>query len=245
MRISWDGAANPSYSTGVNSGVFYPQNSPGVPWNGLVSVTETGDATQDASYIDGQKYRNRVLAGTFAGTISAFTYPDEFEPYNGLVGYVSGQPRSSFGFSYRTNNELHLVYNAMISPSSDQYASIGSDVSPVAFQWAFTTTPVATPVSRASAHIVIDLNSANPDAVSDLEAVIYGDDMNDPSIPDPSDVYAIFESHTTLMITDNGDGTWTATGPDDVVVMLDDITFQIDWPSAVFIDADSYTIRSL
>lgn len=245
MRISWDGDSNRVYSAGVDSGVFYPQNSPGVPWNGLISVAEKDGTTIDTSYIDGQKYRNQLKPSNFSGTISAFTYPDEFEPYNGLVGFISGQPRDSFGFSYRTNNELHLVYNAMAGVSNDEYSSLGSTASPVAFQWDFTTLPVDIPYGRPSAHLVIMLDYANADAMSDLEAVIYGNDTNDPSLPDPSDVLEIFESHTTLRITDNGDGTWTADGPDDVITMLDSNTFQIDWPSAVFIDATSYTIRSL
>jgi hypothetical protein len=244
MRISWD-STDPVYSSGVSQGVFYPQNSPGVPWNGLISVLEKGDASQTSLYLDGQKYRNQVPAGNFAGTISAFTYPDEFEPYNGQVSSVMGQPRTSFGFSYQTNNELHLVYNAMVSPSNDQYVSLGDTATPVSFQWNFTTLPIDISETRPSAHIVVLLDYVNANALSDLQAIIYGDDSDDPSLPDPSIVYGIFESYTTVTITDNGDGTWTASGPDSTVSMLDANTFEIDWASAIFINSTSYTVRSL
>jgi len=244
VRISWD-STDPAYSSGISQGVFYPQNSPGVAWNGLVSVLEKGDASQDAVYLDGNKFRNRVLPGNFSGTISAFTYPDEFEPYNGQSGNVMGQSRIPFGFSYRTNNELHIVYNALITPSNDQYVSVGLSATPVTFQWGFTTVPVDIPVSRPSAHLVILLDQANVNALNDLEALLYGDDADDPSLPDPASVLDIFEAYTVVRITDNGDGTWTATGPDSAVSMIDATTFQINWESAVFIDANTYTIRSL
>lgn len=244
MRISWDGSNRP-YDIGVSNGVLYPQNSPGVAWNGLTTVTEKGDDTTSGLYLDGIRYRSRNVPSAFSGTIVAFTYPDEFEPYNGNISGITAQPRQSFGFSYRSNRELHIVYNATAAPSNDQYSSINSSVTPISFSWSFTTVPVNIPAGRASAHLVVMLDYAQPGAVSDLEALLYGDDANDPSLPMPADVIAIFESYTTVTIVDNGDGTWTATGPDDVITMLSGTEFQINWPSAIFIDANTYTISSL
>ena len=82
VRVTWADAH--LYSQGVSNGVLYPQNSPGVSWNGLISVSETGDTAPTARYFDGQKYMDDFALGTYAGTISAFTYPDEFEPCIGL-----------------------------------------------------------------------------------------------------------------------------------------------------------------
>jgi hypothetical protein len=244
VRMSWDDADR-SYSQGVSNGVLYPENSPGVSWSGLISVKEKGDDAPSSQYVDGQKYRDKLVPSVFAGTISAFTYPDQFEPYNGVVAGLTAQHKSSFGFSYRTNSEIHLVYNAMTSPSSDKYASISESASPNAFSWDFMTLPVDIPTGKASSHIVVTLEYADPDAISALEDILYGDDDNEPSLPTPETVYELFESFTTLTITDNGDGTWTAVGPDSAITMLDSVTFQIDWPSALFIDADSYQIYSL
>jgi hypothetical protein len=172
-------------------------------------------------------------------------YPDEFRPFIGVNTGFTAQTKKSFGLCYRNNREIHLVYNAFVSPSSDQYSSISDDISPVTFSWGFTTTPMATPYARPTAHIVVALDYANAGAISDLENILYGNGASGASLPNPSDVLALFDPYAILKITDNGDGTWTADGPDSAITMLDDITFQIDWASAVFIDSDSYYIRSL
>jgi hypothetical protein len=243
VRVAWVDAH--LYSQGVSNGVLYPENSPGVPWSGLISIQQTGDSAPSGLYFDGQKYRDESVLSAFAGTISAFTYPDEFEPCIGLDGGFSAQPRQPFGFTYRDTREIHIVYNASVSPSSDQYESTGGDISPVAFAWDFSTAPVEIPFGRPTSHLVIVTDFAEADALAALEDILYGDDENAPSLPDPQTVYELFESNTTLRITDNGDGTWTATGPDDVVVDNGDGTFTINWPSALFIDATTYQIYSL
>jgi len=92
---------------------------------------------------------------------------------------------------------------------------------------------------------VVSADTAYSSAVSDLEDVLYGTATSDPHLPTPDEVLAIFEANSILQIIDNGDGTWTAIGPDDAITMLDANTFQIDWPSAVYIDANFYTIHSL
>ena len=219
MRVTWDDVR--PYSQGVKQGVLYPENSPGVAWNGLISVTEKGDDSPSSLYIDGQKIRNKATLSYFSGTISAFTYPDEFEPMIGLVSGISSQPKPSFGFCYRNNNEIHLVYNALASPSSDQFSSFSEQPSATVFSWDFTTQPVEIPGGRPSAHLVVLLDYSQPGAISSLEAILYGDADNDPSLPDPATVIDIFESNAVLRITDNGDGTWTATGPDNVITMVD------------------------
>jgi hypothetical protein len=242
MRISW-APGNNQYTSGVSNGVLYPKNSPGVGWTGLVSVTEKGDDSPSFIYVDGQKIRDR-LSSSFAGTIEAFTFPDEFEPYLGLVDGITSQVPEPFGFSYRTNHELHIVYSAFVSPSSDDYQTVKTSETALVFAWSFSTLPVPMPVSKPASHIVIDLNNANSGAVSDLEDILYGSDSDDPRLPSPSEVLDLFESHTTLRITDDGDGTWTATGPDSIISVTGD-TFTITWPSAVYIDSNTYTIRSL
>jgi len=94
-------------------------------------------------------------------------------------------------------------------------------------------------------HFVIDTSVAYPAAVADLETILYGTETSDARLPDPFELFDFFESHSILLIVDHGDGTWTATGPDDVITMLDPTTFQISWPSAVYVDDVSYTLTSL
>ena len=243
MRVVWADAH--LYSLGVSNGVLYPENSPGVPWNGLVSVSETGDAAPTALYFDGRKYQDQFALSTFAGTLSAFTYPDEFEPCIGLENGVTAQPRQTFGFTYRDTREIHIVYNAAVSPSNDQYQSTGGAITPVTFAWNFSTAPVDIPYGRPTSHLVIATDFADADSLAALEDILYGNDSNDPALPDPGTVYELFESNTTVRITDNGDGTWTASGPDGIVVDNGDGTFSINWASANFIDFRTYQIYSL
>jgi len=227
MRITWDDPLQRFYDSGVSQGVLFTENAPGVAWNGLISVTESSGQTQDPRYFDGQRYLTRNLSAGFAGIISAFTYPDELEPCIGTVGALTGQPKQPFGFSFRTNRELHIVYNALaVAPKSD-YKTMDESPDPMAFEWAFTTQPVNISGGKPSAHLVIMVDDAPPAAIADLEVLIYGDDVNDPSLPEVNDIYEIFESHTTFTVTDNGDGTFTVTGPDVNVSMVDASTFQL------------------
>ncbi len=245
-RITWDAYVDRIYEQGVSQGVFYPENSPGVAWNGLISVTEAGEQAQEPKYFDGQKYHDRNRPPVFAGTISAYTYPDEFEPYDGISSTIfTGQPRKSFGFSYKTKNEIHIVYNVLTAPSNHSYSSIDEKPNPLAFEWSFTTLPENIPGGKPSSHIVIMIDAAKPAAITDLEAAIYGDDENEPRLPSVEEIIDIFESAATLRITDNGDGTYTALGPDNVVILLDDETFQINWSSVVIIDDMTFSVSSL
>lgn len=238
MRVTWDDVASRKYSQGVSQGVLYPGISPGVAWNGLVSVTETGEQDQDARYFDGQKFSSRAIPGVFAGTIEAFTYPDEFEACVGNTGIFTAQNRQPFGFSYRTNNEIHIVYNALAKPSKINRVSIGEKADPVNFQWDFTTSPEKIPGGKPSGHLVVLLDLAQPSAVSDLENLIYGTDTDDPVLPEPADIIAIFEGYTTVRVTDNGDGSFTVSGPDSAVTPEVGNTFQIIWPSVILIPDD-------
>lgn len=245
MRITWDPPENRPYSSGISQGVLYTENSPGVAWNGLTSVTESGDQSQEPKYFDGVKYHDRIVPSVFSGTLSAYTYPDELEPCIGISGILTGQARDSFGFSYRTNNAIHLIYNVLAVPSKNDYSSVSASPDPVTFEWDFTTVPVDIPGGKPSSHLVIMTEDSDAGAIADLEALIYGDDENGASLPLPDVITAIFESYAVLRITDNGDGTWTATGPDTVITMTDSTTFQISWPSAIFTSATTFQISSL
>lgn len=245
MRIVWDGPEARPYSSGVDQGVLYPGDNPGVPWNGLISVSETGEPNQEARYFDGIRYLTRGLPSGFSGVISAYTYPDELEPYIGISGGFTGQNRRSFGLTYRTSNEIHIVYNVLAAPSNQDYSTIGAEAAPSSMVWNFTTVPVKIPGGKPSAHIVILIDESNPVALSSLEALLYGDDTNEPSLPSVDDILALFEASAILQITDNGDGTWSATGPDDVVIDNGNGTFTINYSTVVIVGDGTFRVDSL
>jgi hypothetical protein len=202
------------------------------------------DSDEQTRYLDGVKSRNGRPRGYFSGTIEAFNHPRSF--YDDVLT----QKRTRvFDFCYRTMKEdgylLHLVYNVLVVPSvyMHQQSIVES------YSWDFTTVPLDIPSSwygaAKTAHLVVDSSVAYSTTLSDLEDVLYGTDSTNPTMPTPQEVFDIFEENSILIVTDHGDGSFTVDGPDSAIIMLDSTTFQITWPSAVFIDAVSYTIHSL
>jgi hypothetical protein len=221
----------------LDRGVFYPKTGPGVVWNGLTSVKENPSDVEDhIRYVDGVKTHNRRNLGVFAGSIEAYTYPSSF--YDSVLAQ---RRQTNFGLTYRTEDKIHLVYNISVAPSTYNYESGSTEP----FRWNFTTLPVEVPGSRKSSHLVVDTSDAYSWTVEALEAVLYGTVDTQARLPMPDEVFQIFEDNSILQIIDHGDGSWTAIGPDEVIQMLDTTTFQINWPSAIYVDEESYTIHSL
>lgn len=242
MRIIWD--QDRTYIAGVSNGVLFPGDDPGVAWNGLISVTELSDSVKDSKYFDGIKYAERNVASPFSGSISAYTYPDELEPYVGIVGTATAQTRQAFGFSYRTQQQIHIVYNVLTLPTKADYDTYGEKPTPVTFEWPFTTLPVKIPGGKPTAHLVITVDDAQPGAIAALEDVIYGNDEDEPSLPDPMDLIDLFEANALMQVIDNGDNTFTVIGPDTMVSMVDANTFQIVANTVVIHGDGTFTVSS-
>ncbi len=212
--LTWDTVGDRLYETGVERGVLYlPDNTgdynEGVAWNGLTTVTES-PAGADASpqFADNIKYLNLLAAETFGGTIEAFTFPDEFGQCDGSVEpklgvYLGQQGRRVFGLSYRTQlgNDLlgtdygykiHLIYGALAAPSEKAYGTINDSPEAITFSWEISTTPVPVTDHKPTSLIVIDSTKVDPDDLAAFEAILYGDVINDPSLPLPDDVIAAF-----------------------------------------------------
>lgn len=190
--------------------------------------------------MDGVKISRNQNLGFFAGSIQTYSAPESFWEEVFLQ-----RKAKVFDFSYRVSGDgryrIHLVYNVSVKSSQYTYKQSGTE----AFSFDFTANPSEIPGVARSSHLVIETDIAYSWTVSELEDVLYGTDSTDARMPSPDEVFSIFESNSILIITDNGDGTWTATGPDSVITMLDSTTFQISWPSAVYLTSDKYKIQSL
>lgn len=123
-RITWDGAGEKRYETGVDHCVLYPKQatttavfgmkdaatpySQGVAWNGITTISKTpSGAEPNDIYADNIKYASIRSAETFGGTVEAYTYPPEWAKCDGsatVAGglYVGQQARQAFGLSFRT-----------------------------------------------------------------------------------------------------------------------------------------------
>lgn len=231
-RLIW-ATESRHYESGIDKGVFYPKDSPGHAWNGLVSVEETSDSKARHRYLDGVRIGTRNSPGAFTATLQAFTYPEAMV-----------ESLDHFGFSYRVRTDrgylIHLVYNARATPFEFDY--VQQETSP--FSWEISTRPMLIPNHKPSSHFIIDTSIAYESTIQDLEDILYGSDGQESSLPSHEDLLLVFEENSLLRIIDHGDGTWTAIGPDEAIQMLNASTFEITWPSAVYLDTDLYQISS-
>lgn len=241
-ELKWHETGSRQFETGVSQGVYYPKGGFGEAWNGLVSVQADEEAFNSATrFIDGISVGSRSRKTTFSGVIEAYSYPESFYSSN-LMPHI---PRP-FDMCYRTRthdkDNIHLVYNVLVSPTSTTYKF--EDRTP--YSWPFTTKPEKVIDGAPSAHLIIETSQAYASTVKDLEDILYGDDVNLPSMPSALGVLEVFERNSVLRIIDHGDGTWSADGPEEYITMVDETTFAIDYPTAVYnTDGVSYTIHSL
>jgi hypothetical protein len=213
--LLWDQSGDRLYETGVDKAVLYIPTAGvydlGVPWNGITGVTESpSGAEPNAQYADNIKYLNLLSREEFAGTIEAFTYPDEFGTCDGSVEstpgmYISQQPRSTFGLCYRTKlgndvdgeehgYKLHMIYGALAAPSEKAYATINDTPEAIGFSWAFSTTPVTLVGASPTALVVVDSTQVGADELAALEDELYGTAGSDARLPLPDEIYTILSA---------------------------------------------------
>lgn len=212
MKLTWDETGKKFYETGVKQGVLYPQDtagtySKGVAWNGLISVSESPSGAEATPlYADDIKYLELRSAEEFGATIEAYTYPDEFAECDGSKEAAPGvtvgqQARVPFGLCYRTTvgndvkkydygYKLHLIYGATASPSEKSYATINDSPEAITFSWEVTTTPVAVNIEgfKPTASLIIDSTKVDADKLAALEAILYGSEDKEASLPLPAEV---------------------------------------------------------
>ena len=221
-QIVWDKTSERLYRTGVDRVVLFPQTTAGaygdgVGWNGVTKISESpdgGDTT--AIYANNGIYLNLVAKENFKGSITAYTYPKEWEACDGSASVLSsksgatpvkglrvtGQTRTPFGLAYRTligndtagtehGYEIHLVYNATAGVSSQDYQTVNDSPEALELSWDFSTLPVDVPGAKPSAHLVISSLTAEPTKLQALETKLYGSESTDPALPSPAELITI------------------------------------------------------
>ena len=212
-KIVWDAIGEHTFETGVRNGVLYLKNTEGVydngvAWNGLTSVSESPEGAEPTDlYADDIKYLTLMSAENFKATIEAYTYPVEFEECDGSATIAKGvvigqQSRKPFGLCYRTavgndtdGNEhgykLHIVYGCQASPSEKQYSTINDSPEAITFSWEVSTTPVNVTGKKPTATLIIDSTKADKAKLTDLEAILYGSEEQEPRLPMPDEIAAL------------------------------------------------------
>jgi hypothetical protein len=262
-RLNWGTPGERFFEAGVDRGVLYTGVT-GVPWNGLISVTEAPDGgSAKPFYLDGVKYMNRTSNEEFKATISAFTYPHEFEQCDGTAYVADGlfatqQYRKSFGLCYRTKvgndtagpdlgYKIHLVYNATAEPTTRDNKTVGDSLDASIFTWDVSTVPVKTPGIKPTAHFVVDSTRTHPDVLAALEDILYGSADNIPTLPTQHDLVELFVGvivEPDFIVVDNGDGSFTITAPDEQLTDNGDGTFVVTGDTVIDNEDGSYTVSS-
>lgn len=216
VKLQWDATSKRLYETGTDRGVLFPVDSTGaystgVAWNGLQKVTESPDGAEETSlYADNQKYLGLTSVENWKGKIEAYTYPKEFAICDGSAELAPGvtvgqQTRVPFGMTYRTlvgndtqgndyGYKIHIIYGMKAQPSERAYASINNSPEAVTLSWSVTATPVPMPNLKPAAEIVINATAIPVDILRKLEALLYGDDTNEPKLPSPVEIAALLAS---------------------------------------------------
>lgn len=206
--LEWDKVGDRRYQTGIDRGVLYPRNGDPVPWNGLTNVSETTEREVKSYYMDGIKYLDHHVPGSYAATLEAFTYPEILDDLTGTAHYAPGvflhdQRAEVFHISYRTGissdidanlgYRLHIVYNVMATPSSVGLGTVSDSVEPAQFSWALSGTPPAMFGVRPTCHISLDSTSIDPELLEQIELLLYGSADTDPALPGMVDLLTLIE----------------------------------------------------
>lgn len=231
-----------AYEAGASLGVLYPQKNPGISWNGLVSVVEQTDSeTPDYVYLDGIKTYIGSKREVLSLSVEAFTYPPILDDIHQEIP----------GFSYQTvlNNRklIHLIFNPFFVLDEKTNTTVTDSTDPANFVWNCYTRPEKLNELAPTSHLIIDISNTKSQFVQFVEDTLYGSAVKDAEfLPAQNWVSAFLEMETaeTLLIVDHGDGSWTAVGSDSMVNLTAPTEFQINSPTAIFLDAESYQVSS-
>ena len=258
-RLSWNTAGTRLYETGIDRGVLYIDDDPGVVWNGITAVEESPSGGDPQGYYqDGIRYMNVPAPEEFEATLTAFYSPEEFDLCDGTKVlrdgfFVRQQPRRPFGLSYRTKigNDLegskhgykiHILHNLLATPSSRNYNTQDDSVEIEPLSWSLTAKPLVLSGMRASAHFIIDSTHIPPETLVEVENLLYGSDTSYPTLPTPQQILDIYGTEGSLLeLIDHGDGTFTVRGPEENVRDYGN-TFRLNGNEITEIDQNRFTI---
>lgn len=210
-RIKWSEAGSRLYEAGVDRGVLYVGNNPGIPWTGLIGVkhSRTGGEPKPR-YIDGVKVSNHAGPEEFAATIEAYTYPTEFGQCDGSVTFQNGlrvkqQKRRAFHLVYRTKvgndiaglehgYKIHILYNLRAEPSEREDETLGEEIEPMTFTWEVSSRGELLPGFLPTAYFEVDSRDVPAQLLTELENILYGDETRSASLPPAGELLFMFDS---------------------------------------------------
>ena len=259
-RITWGENETGTYSSGLDRGVLFPGNETSVPWMGLASVSERYEGSApEVVYVDGRKVIHTPHAPEFAATLTAYTYPEEFDRFQGYdevySGVIAGEQviDDVFHVSYRTmidggpHYQLHVLFNLTATADDLERMTHADEVDPLEFSLDLQSVPQGFSDSLFLSHLMIDSRKINSDILKSIEGQLYGTTSTDGSI----DLF--IENISNLVdikynnewhIVRQEDGIWTISGPSDSITEVDGL-WTINDVDDVVNDGSEFTINNL
>lgn len=258
--LEWNNPGDRFFEAGVDRGVLYLEDGTAVAWNGLVEIKEDSASSTTPFYFDGQKYIDCQNPDDFSATLKAITFPDEFVGYDGFASHAAGlqfgnQHRKTFSLAYRTlvgddisgtglGYKIHIMYHLTAKPNSITHDTVDTNVDPIEFEWSLRALPERPDGFTPTSYAVVDSRYMSSTDLTALEELLYGSESSDPELPELEFLIAFLQDSHGIVITDNGDGTWTAFNVDGRLTMTGPEQFQITGVDATYLDANTYEVSS-
>lgn len=258
-KLVWDTVGARTFESGLDRGVLYLPSGVGVAWSGLTSVETSTEANHTPVYYDGRRVANVATVGEFKGSLSAVTYPDEFDELSGFEelrggAYVGQQKTKRFGLCYRTyvtndlgkeDYKIHVLFNLMATPSDRSHQTLTDSPEIIEFNWELSATQSEVPGMAPTSELVFDSRKMDPWLLEDLEKMFYGDGPNDAVLMDMKDLVKFVADWYRVKIIDHGDGTWSATSDRPGFIFFMDVlqtSFEIRNAKTRYLDEHTFQI---
>lgn len=207
-------------------------------WPGVISFSEekTTGILRKPVY-DGLVAGNIFSAPTYSGKIECYTYPSFLDEGDSFIGDLSFRTEVEGGYY------LYLLYDCSIFFESHSGYETMINVAPSTFKWGVLGLINPDGTTRDPIRVRIDSRLADSEAMSIVEEILKGSEDSPPRIPSIKEIEQILQINATLIVTDNGDGTYKAEGPDSVVYKTSETEFAISWPSVVIFHGTEGTFQ--
>ena len=235
-RLLWDDISDRRYELGVSNAAVYFLNGDAQVWNGVVGIGESEIAPPSSAYLEGvQYYVDRTAPPTQEVLVSAYTYPDQISHVSSWAG-MTYQTRTAGGY------QIHILYNVTADLDPFGYFTNSELVNPSTFTWKLSCRPENFEGHRPSAHVIFDSELVGASVMTAVRDILYGTAAQPPKLLGPDEIMAV--SGAKIVITDHGDGVWSAYTLGNFIEMTSSTEFKITEVDATYLDADTYTITT-
>lgn len=240
-RMLWDQI---DLQRGISSVVIFDELP--VPVGGVTGIELDGDPdTNFKGYYDGVPYRKRAHVNRLTGVLHVVTLPLIFHTESGPVSESPMARNKRFNMCYMEGSDkLHILYQISFDSVYGSHETINADNDRLQeYELEFSVGGLRQDKTNYS-HVLLDFTETPTALKEQILDVVFGTPGNLARLPNPDKLLSMFEPHAIFVVVDHGDGTWTATGPDEYFTFGPNSYFEISTPTAHLFGTDKYTLSS-